>query len=358
MPQVALVHLGVSGVLIAGRTVRDHWQAVVTEAGLRPASERGPLVVVDARCAALRPARLRALAETLAGHGIGGAALAPDGRVVAVALHEGPTEPGPEVLEHPGGHTLEVPAEEAWSVDDPWSRVKAEREVVDRVLQRLVAVGVSVIDPGRIWVEPGVRVAPNALLWPGVTLLGRTRIGARTEVRPGCWLKDTEVGEGCVIKPNSVCEGAVIGPDCAVGPSAHLRPGARLERDVKVGNFVEVKNAHLHTGVRASHLSYLGDAEVGEGANVGAGTITCNYDGFAKHRTEIGARAFIGSNTSLVAPVSVGEGAIVGAGSTITRSVPAEALSVERAEERILEGKAPRINERNRRRAREATEDG
>jgi bifunctional UDP-N-acetylglucosamine pyrophosphorylase/glucosamine-1-phosphate N-acetyltransferase len=124
-----------------------------------------------------------------------------------------------------------------------------------------------------------------------------------------------------------------------------------LQVDVKVGNFVEVKNAVLEDGVRASHLTYLGDARVGAGANVGAGTITCNYDGFGKHHTEIGAGAFVGSNTSLVAPVRVGARAIVGAGSTLTQDVPDDALAVERAEERILLGKAPAIHARNRRRA-------
>jgi bifunctional UDP-N-acetylglucosamine pyrophosphorylase/glucosamine-1-phosphate N-acetyltransferase len=132
---------------------------------------------------------------------------------------------------------------------------------------------------------------------------------------------------------------------------AHLRPGSVLDREVKVGNFVEVKNTHLREGAKASHLTYLGDAQVGREANVGAGTITCNYDGFGKHRTVIGDRAFIGSNSALVAPVAIGDGAIVGAGSVITRDVPEDAIAVERAELRILEGRAPGLNDRNRERA-------
>jgi bifunctional UDP-N-acetylglucosamine pyrophosphorylase/glucosamine-1-phosphate N-acetyltransferase len=145
-----------------------------------------------------------------------------------------------------------------------------------------------------------------------------------------------------------VCEGATIGAGTAVGPMAHLRPGAVLEADVRIGNFVEVKNTVVHRGTKANHLTYLGDAEIGPDANVGAGTITCNYDGFGKHRTTIGAGAFIGSNTALVAPVTVGDGAIVGAGSVITRDVPAGALAVTRAPQNVVPDKAAALNERNR----------
>jgi bifunctional UDP-N-acetylglucosamine pyrophosphorylase / glucosamine-1-phosphate N-acetyltransferase len=226
-----------------------------------------------------------------------------------------------------------------------------ERVWVSRRLRRLAAAGVRVVDPERIWIETTVEVAAGAVLWGGCVLRGATRIGARAVIHPGAVLDDTEVGEGAEIKAYSVCAGARIGPGCAVGPMAHLRAGTVLHGDVKVGNFVEVKAAELHPGVRASHLSYLGDAEVGAGANIGAGTITCNYDGFGKHRTEIGAGAFVGSNSSLVAPVRIGAGAIVGAGSTVTRDVPDEALMVERAEERVLEGRAPRVRAQNRARA-------
>jgi bifunctional UDP-N-acetylglucosamine pyrophosphorylase/glucosamine-1-phosphate N-acetyltransferase len=139
---------------------------------------------------------------------------------------------------------------------------------------------------------------------------------------------------------------------------AHLRRGTELLDDVKVGNFVEVKNAVLRSGVRASHLSYLGDADIGEATNVGAGTITCNYDGFGKHRTQIGEGAFIGSNTALVAPITVGDGAIVGAGSTVTRNVPADALYLGRANDRIYDGKAPSIRSRARAKAERAKDEG
>jgi len=146
-----------------------------------------------------------------------------------------------------------------------------------------------------------------------------------------------------VIRAFSHLDGCDVGPDCSIGPFARLRPGTVLRRDVHIGNFVEVKAATIGEGVKASHLSYLGDATVGAGTNIGAGTITCNYDGFDKHRTTIGAGAFIGSDTALVAPVTVGDGAYVGAGSVITKPVPADALAVTRAEQKEVPGWAEKF---------------
>jgi bifunctional UDP-N-acetylglucosamine pyrophosphorylase / glucosamine-1-phosphate N-acetyltransferase len=238
--------------------------------------------------------------------------------------------------------------------EDRDAAARAEAQLVRELVGLLGRGGVVLHDPDRIWIEPTVEVAPGATLWGGCVLRGVTTVAAGATIETGVVLVDTTVGERSVVKAYSVCEGATIGADCRVGPMAHLRPGTILKTDVKVGNFVETKQATLHAGVRASHLTYLGDAEVFDGANIGAGTITCNYDGFGKHRTEIGAGAFVGSNTALVAPVKVGAGAIVGAGSTLTRDVPPNALAVERAEERILEGKASVLNDRNRRRARQS----
>jgi bifunctional UDP-N-acetylglucosamine pyrophosphorylase/glucosamine-1-phosphate N-acetyltransferase len=234
---------------------------------------------------------------------------------------------------------------------DGYDRAVAEAEAVRQHVAALAGSGVVVHDPAHVWVERTVQIAPGAVVWGGVVLRGTTRIGAGAEVQTGAVLVDTTVGERAVVKPYSVCEGATIGDGVAVGPMAHLREGAELQAESKVGNFVEVKKSTIGPRARVGHLTYIGDADVGEDTNVGAGTITCNFDGFAKHRTHIGARAFVGSNTALVAPVSVGDGAIVGAGSTITRDVPAEALAVERAEEKIRPGLAPRIREQHRRRA-------
>ena len=214
--------------------------------------------------------------------------------------------------------------------------------------------GVLIMDVDRTVIGPEVQLEPGARIWPNVVLLGQTTVGVRSEVRPGCWLEDTAVADDVLIKPNCVCEQAQIGPECQVGPMAHLRPGAVLKAGSKVGNFVEMKKAVLGEGAKANHLTYLGNATVGAKANIGAGTITCNYDGHGKHATAIGDGAFIGSNSSLVAPVSIGAGAIVGAGSTVSRDVPEDALAVERAEERILAGYAPKLHRRNQQRAERA----
>ncbi len=235
--------------------------------------------------------------------------------------------------------------DERIDLHDSLARARLERCYVDRLLGRLR--GVRLHDPQRIWIEATVDVAPGAELWPGVVLRGNTRIGAAT-VGVGAVLVDTVVEDGAEVRPYTVADGARIGPRSTVGPMAHLRPGAELRTAVKVGNFVEVKKSVLHDGAKASHLSYLGDAEVGPGANIGAGTITCNYDGHNKWRTTIGAGAFIGSNTALVAPITVGEGAIVGAGSTLSADVPPHALGLERAEAKVYEGLARRIHARNR----------
>jgi bifunctional UDP-N-acetylglucosamine pyrophosphorylase/glucosamine-1-phosphate N-acetyltransferase len=193
-------------------------------------------------------------------------------------------------------------------------------------------------------VEAEVRLAPDARVGLGSTIAGTSEIEG--SIGPNCTIADTRVGRGSRVLAGSICEGAVIGEGCVVGPMARLRPGAVIEDGAHIGNFVEVKNAIVRRGAKANHLTYLGDAEVGEGANVGAGTITCNYDGFAKHRTTIGPGAFIGSNTALVAPVAVGAGAVIGAGSTITADVPPDAVTLTRAPTRQHEGGAVRLRAR------------
>ena len=178
--------------------------------------------------------------------------------------------------------------------------------------------GVTLLNPSSIRIEESVTVGPDTVIHPNCHLTGTTTVADHVTIEQGVVIRDSAVGKGTRILPYSVIQDADIGDDCAIGPMAHLRPGSRLDRKVKVGNFVETKKVHLEEGVKASHLTYLGDANVGTGANIGAGTITCNYDGKNKHLTRIGKGAFIGSDTQLVAPVSVGEGAYVGAGSTIT----------------------------------------
>jgi bifunctional UDP-N-acetylglucosamine pyrophosphorylase/glucosamine-1-phosphate N-acetyltransferase len=163
-------------------------------------------------------------------------------------------------------------------------------------------------------------------------------VGSGCEIGQGAWIRDSVLADGVVVEPYSVVDGARVGDGCRVGPMARLRPGTVLETGSKVGNFVEVKASTLGPGVKASHLSYLGDATIGAGSNIGAGTVTCNYDGRAKHKTEIGEKAFIGSDTMLVAPVKLGDGAVTGAGSVITRDLPEDSLGVARAPQRNLDG--------------------
>jgi len=171
-----------------------------------------------------------------------------------------------------------------------------------------------------------------------VILEGKVRLGDRARIGPGSVLRDCEIGADTEVRAHCVIEGASTGSRCVIGPFARLRPGAKLADEVHVGNFVEVKNSELGAGSKANHLTYLGDTTVGARVNVGAGTVTCNYDGVNKHRTTIGDDAFIGSGTMLVAPVSVGADATIGAGSTITKPAPAGKLTLERAKQQTLEG--------------------
>jgi len=224
-------------------------------------------------------------------------------------------------------------------VNDPGELFQTEEFLRAALVREWQGRGTIIRNPGM------VRIGPRARLFPGVDLTGpceiygRSRIGAGVRIDSHCWITDSDLGEGAWLRSFCHLEGAEVGAGCGVGPFARLRPGAVLEEEAHVGNFVELKKARLGKGAKAGHLSYLGDAEVGAGANIGAGTITCNYDGKHKHKTKIGEAAFIGSNTALVAPVTVGEGALVGAGSVITRDVPERALAVARGLQSNLAGK-------------------
>jgi bifunctional UDP-N-acetylglucosamine pyrophosphorylase/glucosamine-1-phosphate N-acetyltransferase len=201
-----------------------------------------------------------------------------------------------------------------------------------------MAAGVTFEDPATAYIGPDVTIGPDTVIGPNVQLRGRTKIGAGCRLDGTAYLVDTTVGDRTHLLFGCVVEGAEIGADVRVGPFARLRPGTRLAERVHIGNFVETKQATIGAGTKANHLTYLGDCEVGAETNVGAGTITCNYDGFEKHRTTIGARVQIGSDTQLVAPVTVHDDAYVGAGTTVTRDVPAGALAVSRVPQRHVEG--------------------
>ena len=203
--------------------------------------------------------------------------------------------------------------------------------------------GVYIVDPRHTYIDWDVTIAPGAIVHPHCFIYGGTTIGPAAEIGPFCTIRDAEIGAYCHIKGHCHLEEAAVGEGAAVGPFAHLRPGSHIGKNSKIGNFVETKNAHLQAGVKVSHLSYVGDAEIGEGTNIGCGFITCNYDGTHKHKTTIGKNAFIGSDTQTVAPVSIGDGAYIGSGSTINRNVPDEAFAIARAKQVTKEGMAKKF---------------
>jgi bifunctional UDP-N-acetylglucosamine pyrophosphorylase / glucosamine-1-phosphate N-acetyltransferase len=237
-------------------------------------------------------------------------------------------------------------ADEALGVNDRIELARVHRLLIGRQLRALMLSGVTILEPERTVIEPGVRVGEDTVIHPGVSLLGRTTVGRECTIHQGAWLRDTAVGDGASIEPYSVLDGAEVGDSCRVGPFARLRPASRLLRGARVGNFVEVKSSVLGEGAKANHLAYVGDATVGPGANLGAGVVTCNYDGVGKHPTEVGAGAFIGSDTMLVAPVKVGAGAATAAGSIVTKDVPDGALAVGRVRQKNLAGWAGGLRRR------------
>lgn len=202
----------------------------------------------------------------------------------------------------------------------------------------LMRAGVTVADPARLDVRGKVVAGSDVYLDINVVLVGNVRLGNRVKIGPNCYIRDAEIGDDTEVFPNCVIDTAIIGPGCEIGPFARLRPQTELQRDVHIGNFVEVKKTRVGAGSKANHLTYLGDATIGEKVNVGAGTVTCNYDGANKWPTVIGDGAFIGSGTMLVAPVQVGANATIGAGSTVSREVPADKLTVARNRQVAVEG--------------------
>lgn len=201
-------------------------------------------------------------------------------------------------------------------------------------VRRLQKRGVRFVDPQSVWVGPQVQVGAGATILPGTVLRGQSYIGARCQIGPNTVLQDVTVGEDSVVNA-SQCSQCTIGSGTTVGPFAYIRPDTQVGSRVRVGDFVELKNSVVGDETKISHLAYLGDCDVGEGCDVGCGTVTVNFDGVKKFRTTIGAGAFIGCNTNLVAPVSVGQGAYVAAGSTITRDVPSQSLAIARAQQTV-----------------------
>jgi bifunctional UDP-N-acetylglucosamine pyrophosphorylase / glucosamine-1-phosphate N-acetyltransferase len=244
-----------------------------------------------------------------------------------------------------GAFPVESEPEEIAGINDRVQLVDAEEVMRRRVLARF-RDRATFRDPGSVVIEPGVEIGSDVEIGRNVALRGRTRIADGVRIDDGVLLVDTEVGTGAHIKPYCVATESVIGADARIGPFAHLRPGTELGPDCHLGNFVETKKTRMGRGSKANHLSYLGDAVIGQDVNVGAGTITCNYNGYEKRQTIIEDGAFIGSDTQLVAPVRVGRRAVVAAGATVTKDVPEGSLAITRVEQKTVEGYADRVKER------------
>jgi bifunctional UDP-N-acetylglucosamine pyrophosphorylase/glucosamine-1-phosphate N-acetyltransferase len=245
--------------------------------------------------------------------------------VVAIAVQDG---------RHVGAHPIDDVLQTE-GANDRAQLAALAKELNKRTLERWMRDGVTIVDPATTWIDVGVTLAPDVTILPGVQLLGTTTAGEDAVIGPDCTLKDVEVGEGAkVVRTHG--ELAVIGARANVGPFSYLRPGTVLGAGGKIGAFVETKAAVIGAGAKVPHLSYVGDAEIGEGTNIGAGTIFANYDGVEKHRTKVGKHARTASNNTFVAPVEIGDGAGTGAGTVVRRNVPPGALAVSGGPQRNL----------------------
>jgi bifunctional UDP-N-acetylglucosamine pyrophosphorylase / glucosamine-1-phosphate N-acetyltransferase len=238
---------------------------------------------------------------------------------------------------HPVGTVVAAESAEIRGVNDRVQLAQARRALNDRILRDWMLAGVTIIDPASTWIDVTVAIGQDAEIGPQAQLEGATVIGAGAKVGPGCLVEDTTVGEDAVLL-HAVCRQAEIGPRVTVGPFAYLRPGASIAADAHIGTYVELKKSHVGAGAKVPHLTYVGDATVGAGANIGAGTIFANYDGVHKHHTEVGENAFVGSNTVLVAPVTIGDGAYTAAGSAISADVSAGDLGIARGRQHNSDG--------------------
>ena len=243
--------------------------------------------------------------------------------VIAMAVKDG-VKVNPQVVASPA---------EVLGVNDKLQLAEVEAVYRRDRARELMVAGVTVVDPARIDIRGDVKVGKDVYLDVNVVLEGQVSLGDRVRIGPNCVIRDCQIAEGTEVFANSVLDRATIGPDCHIGPFARLRPSSTLARGVHIGNFVEIKNSQIAEGSKANHLTYLGDSTIGSKVNVGAGTVTCNYDGVNKSRTQIEDGAFIGSGSMLVAPVKVGENATIGAGSTITKDAPPGKLTVARGKQ-------------------------
>ena len=223
----------------------------------------------------------------------------------------------------------------------------ANRIMRERILNRLMFNGVTIIDPLTVTIDQEVEIGQDTIIYPFTIIEGKTKIGRDCIVGPAVQIRDSKIADKVEIK-NSSIQNSIIEAEARIGPYAHLRPKSRIGKKAKIGNFVEIKKSTIGTESKVSHMSYIGDATLGEDINIGAGTITCNYDGFKKYPTFIEDKAFVGSNTNFIAPVKIGRGAVIGAGSTITEDVPPYALAIARGRQRNIKGWAKKVTQSRR----------
>jgi len=309
-----------------GRVVRDRWghvKAIVEHADATEAERR--ITEINSGMYAFDAAKLRAALSHLRSDNAQGEQYLPD--VIRIFVKGG----------DPVGAALIDDWREVAGVNDRAQLAQASALLRDRIVTRFMRDGVTIVDPATTWIDVDVTIGPDAVVLPNTMLLGVTRVGGGARVGPNCSLTDTVVGAGAVVR-DATCDRAEIGPEADVGPYTYLRPGTRLKRGAKAGGFVEMKNAVVGEGSKVPHLSYVGDATIGERTNIGAATIFVNYDGVDKHHSVVGDDVRIGSDNMIVAPVRVGDGAASGAGTVIRQDVPPGALAVSMGPQRNIEG--------------------
>jgi bifunctional UDP-N-acetylglucosamine pyrophosphorylase/glucosamine-1-phosphate N-acetyltransferase len=309
-----------------GRVVVGEDQRVVAVVEERDATpDQRAIRLVNGGLYAMNATFLRAALDAIKPDNAQGEYYLPD--VIAVAVARGMVV-----------RSATIDPEDALGANTREELARLEGAMRERIRRVWMAEGVTLLDPTRVWIDDGVRIGPDTTIAPGAWLEGETTVGAGCRIGPGSHVINSRLGDRVVVKDGCVIEGAVIEDGASVGPFAHLRPGTVLRKGARVGNFVELKKTELGVGSKANHLSYLGDTTVGRDVNVGAGTITCNYDGTKKSQTVIEDDVFIGSDSQLVAPVVIGTGSIVAAGTTVTRNVPPGALVIGRVRQTIKKG--------------------
>jgi bifunctional UDP-N-acetylglucosamine pyrophosphorylase/glucosamine-1-phosphate N-acetyltransferase len=310
-----------------GRIVRDDSgavRAIVEHADATPEQRR--IREINSGLMALKAGAMKRLLAEIAPHNAQGEYYVTD--IVGLAVAGGISVQAIEA---------QVP-EEVAGVNDRVQLAALERYHQRRQAECLMRSGVTIADPDRVDFRGDVSAGEDCFIDVNVVLEGDVQLGCGVSIGAGCVIRDARLGDGVTIHPHTVIDGAIIGEHCEIGPFARLRPGTELDEEVKIGNFVETKKAHLGRGTKASHLTYLGDATLGEGCNVGAGTVTCNYDGISKYPTTIGDGVFVGTNSTLVAPLTIEDEAYIAAGSTITSTVEGGDLGVGRARQRNIKG--------------------